>query len=180
MTDASYYRKRTKQVLSCKSCHTFWLLTHCFWCNLPLTILSEYPLDSRVLLCILLYPFYHLIVAFSLIFHYFAFFSLIITITFSLIALFHLLLTHAFSLVFSDFTLFKFYFCSSTSSILFLWFSFVFRVFISFVDFLVAFYLLMLFLWTFCWWWLLPFFPGNFCLHLCSMIAIFFYNVISA
>ena len=27
-----------------------------FWCNLPLTILSEYPLDSRLLLCILLYP----------------------------------------------------------------------------------------------------------------------------
>ena len=88
---------RTKQVLSCKSFHIFWLLSHCFdaifhwlyflnicwildfysaffyilyhlilshfltskslfWCNLPLTILSEYPLNSRLLLRILLYP----------------------------------------------------------------------------------------------------------------------------
>ena len=38
-----------------------------FWCNPPLTTLSEYSLDFRLLLCILLYPF-------SLIFHYFAIF----------------------------------------------------------------------------------------------------------
>ena len=86
-----------------------------------LTILSEYPLDSRLLLWILLYPL-HLIIAFSLIFHYFAIFLsfFIITITLSLITLFHLLLSHVFSLVFIDFTLFKFSFCSSTSSTLFL------------------------------------------------------------
>ena len=92
-----------------------------FWCNLPLTILSEYPLDSRLLLYILLYClpsnccFFFL---FSIILLFF-FSFLIITITFSLITLFHLLLAHVFCLVFIDFTLFKVYFCSSTLSMLF-------------------------------------------------------------
>ena len=114
----------------------------------------------------------------------FCYFSLITTITFSLIALFHLLLAHPFSLVFIDFALFKFYFCSSNSSMLFLWFSLVFCFLFLFehffLDFLVVFYLLMPFLWISCCWWLFLFFLGNFWLYLCSVIVIFFYNVISS
>ena len=114
----------------------------------------------------------------------FCYFSLITTITFSLIALFHLLLVHPFSLVFIDFALFKFYFCSSTSSMLFLWFSLVFCFLFLFehffLDFLVVFYLLMPFLWISCCWWLFLFFLGNFWPYLCSVIVIFFYNVISS
>ena len=98
-----------------------------FWCNLPLIILSEYPLDSRILLCILLYPlpsnccfFFDL----SLFCYFFLF--LLTSTCFSLIALFHFFLAHTFSLVFIDFKLFKFSFGSSTSSTLFLWFSLVF------------------------------------------------------
>ena len=82
-----------------------------FWCNLPLTILYEHPLDSRLLLCIIL----NLLPSnccfffnFPLFGYFFSF--LIITITFSLINLFHLLLAHAFSLVFIDFTLLNFLF----------------------------------------------------------------------
>ena len=139
---------RNKQVLSCKSCHTFRLLNHCFgaifhwlyFLNI-LWILDFYS--------IFFYIVYHLIVAFflfSIILLFFFSFS-IITITFSLITLFHLLLAHAFCLVFIDFTLFKFYFCSSTLSILFPWFSFVFLGFFKhfFFDFLVIFYSLTLF-----------------------------------
>ena len=61
---------RTKQVLSCKSCHTFWLLNHCFgaifhWLYFMniLWILGFYSAFFYIL--------YHQIVAFSLIFHYF-------------------------------------------------------------------------------------------------------------
>ena len=146
---------RTKQVLSCKSCHTFWLLNHCFeaifhWLYFVnmLWILHFYTEFFYIL--------YHVIVAFSFIFHYFAFFPfLITTITFSLSYLFHLLFAHAFSLVFIDFTLFKFWFCSSTSSTVFLWFLFVvFFPLWTFFSFICSFLLLMLFLWISCCWWL--------------------------
>ena len=134
----------------------FWLLNHCFdaifhwlyFLNI-LWILDFYSAFFYIL--------YHLIVAFPLIFHYFAnFFSfLFVTIIISLVTSFHLLLAH--SLVFIDFKLFKFSFCSSTSSTLFLWFSFVFCEHIFF-DFLVVFYSLTLFLWISCCQWLLLFF----------------------
>ena len=176
-----YWHHMTKQVFSCKSSYTFWLLNHCFdaifqwlyFLNI-LRILDFYPAFFYIL--------YNLIVAFSLIFcNFFSF--LIITITFSLITLFHLLLAHAFSLVFIDFTIFKFPFWSSTSYTLFLWFSFAFCFLLFlfeyfFFDFLVVFYSLTLFLWISCCRWLLLFFLGNFWLRLCSVIAIFFYNVI--
>ena len=146
------WHHRTKQVLSCKCCHTFWLLNHCFdaifhWLHFLniLWILDFYS----AFFCIL----DHLNVAFSLIFHYFDFFFfLIVTITF--FTLFHLLLAHVFSLVFIDFILFKFSLRSSTSSMLFLWFSygvcFFFISFWTFFDFFVVFYSLTPFLWISC------------------------------
>ena len=50
-----------------------------------------------------------------------------------LINLFYLLLAHVFLLVFIDFTLLKFFLCCSTSSMIFLWFSFAFRFFCKFL-----------------------------------------------
>ena len=124
-----------------------------FWCNLPLTILSEYLLDSRLLLCILLYPlpsnccFFFDFPLFCCCFSF-----LIITITFSLITLLHLHLAHAFSLVFIDFTLsilfllFHLFHAFSLISILkifflnfFLWFSCSFQLNNAFsLDFLLS------------------------------------------
>ena len=90
-------------------------------------MLSEYSLDFRLSLCILLQPLLSNCF-FFFDFPLFGFFSLLITTTFSLIYS-TLLLARAFSLVFIDFTLFKFSFYSSTSSTFFLWFSFVFCCF---------------------------------------------------
>ena len=65
------WRHRTKQVLSCKSYHTFWLLNHSFdaifhWLYF-LNILWILDIFSAFF-----YILYNLIVAFSLIFYYFA------------------------------------------------------------------------------------------------------------
>ena len=158
-----HWRHRTKQALSCKSCHTFWLLNHCFDAIFHWLYFLNILCILDFLLSILLYPLPSngcFFFDFPLFCYFFSF--LIITITFSLITLFHLLLTHAFSLVFIGFTLFKFSFCSSTLSTLFLWssfvccFSFLFEYF--FFDFLVFFYSLTLFPWISCYWWLLLFF----------------------
>ena len=113
-----------------------------FWCNLPLTTLSEYPLDSRFLLCILLYP-RPSKCCFFFDFPLFWFFFLFDCYHhFFLITLFHLLLAHVFSLVFIDFILFKFSLCSSTSSMLFLWFSYgVFYFFLNSFWFFCSFLL---------------------------------------
>ena len=96
------WRHRTKEVLSSKSCHTFWLLNHYFDAFFQrlyfLYIFWILDFHSTVF-----YILHHLIVSFF-IFHYLAFF---ITTTFYIITLFHLRLAHAFSLVFINFTLFR-------------------------------------------------------------------------
>ena len=118
-----------------------WCSFHWLYCLNTLWILL-YPLPS---ICCFFFDF-------PLFSYFFSF--LIITITFSLIALFHLLFVHAFSLVFIDVTLSKFFLCSSTSCMLFLWFSFVFCLFPFvhfFFDFLVVFYPLINAFWFFSW-----------------------------
>ena len=153
------WRHRTKQILSCKSCHTFWLLNHCFdaifhWLYF-LNILWILDFYSAIF-----YILYHLIVAFCLIFHYFAIFFVFFNyyhhfffnylnppspcsyfslffIDFTLL-LFHLI--HAFSLIFICFFVL---FCFVYFWTFFLWFSCRFLVTNAFsMDFLlsVAFY----------------------------------------
>ena len=79
------WRHRTKEVLSSKSCHTFWLLNHYFDAFFQrlyfLNIFWILDFHSTVF-----YILHHLIVSFF-IFHYLAFF---ITTTFYIITLFHL------------------------------------------------------------------------------------------
>ena len=134
-----------------------------FWCNFPLAILSEYPLDSTFLLYILLYPLpficcfpfdFPLLCFFFFFFNYYHhfffnylmppppcswfFFGFYWFFTFQILfLLFHLI--YAFSLIFICFLFFIF----------FIYF---------FFDFLVVFYSLMLFHWISCCRWLLLFF----------------------
>ena len=99
--------------MTCPSFFSVPIIFHCLYFLNILWILDFYSA--------LFYILYHPIVAF---FHFplFCFFLLITTTL--LIDLFHLFLAHACYLVFIDFKLFKFSFCSSTSSTFFLWLSF--------------------------------------------------------
>ena len=142
-----------------------------FWCNLLLTTLSEYPLDFRFLLYILLYPvpsnccFVFDFLLFSGFFYFF-----LVTTTLSLITSFHPLV-HAFSLV----LVLNFLFALSRHWCFFFNFDF-FKI--SFWTFClwsscIVFYKLTRFLWFSCCWQLLLFALGNFWLHLCFVITIF-------
>ena len=161
-----------------------------FWSNLPLTILSEYPLDSRLFLCILLFLlpsnccffFDFLLFCYfflfqslpSLFFNYLIppstcpcfFFGFHWCYTFWIFLLFFSLI-HALSsilLFFVCFFVFVFVFFLISFWTYFLWFS------CSFLLTNAFFYFLFLVAFTF--------FLGNLWLHLCSVIAISLHNVI--
>ena len=168
---------RTKQVLSCKSCH-FLAFKSLFWCNLPVILLPEYPLLW--------------ILDFCSAFFYFLYTQLLLFLWF-----FVIFLISSFFISYHHF-FFNFLIPSPPCSYFFCWFSLIlqflnflyalprhwhFLIFIWFCfefyfDFLVVFSSLMLFLWFCCWWlFFVVFFlaSGNFWLYLCFVI--FFYNV---